>query len=475
MVFSSAEFLLLFLPVTLFVYFIFPKKHLKWRNIVLLVMSLLFYGWGEPLYVILMVASVCASYFFGIMIGKYLNTNKPVAKRWLTAGIIFNLALLGFFKYYDFIMLSLSEMPFLSFLRSAVLGVRLPIGISFYTFQIMSYIIDVYRGDAPTQKNLATFGTYVTLFPQLIAGPIVKYHDVDKQLTEREHNISLFAKGVRTFIAGLAKKVLLANSAAKVFDSLQEIPGGERTLLGAWLGIIMFAFQIYFDFSAYSDMAIGLGRMFGFEFIENFNYPYISKSITEFWRRWHISLSTWFKEYLYIPLGGNRKGKLRSILNLLAVWAATGIWHGASWNFLFWGLYYFIFLVIEKNFLKKLLDKIPSFLSHIYTSLVVLIGWVLFTFTDISECFSWIGNMFGVGISSIVSPESQHILIRSLLLLVILMIGATPLPKKLYKKYIDSRKDIVGMIFTLIAFVILIICISYVATSGYNPFLYSRF
>ncbi len=476
MVFSSSELILLFFPLILLLYYSVPAKALAWRNGVLLTLSLIFYGWGEPLYLFLMIASILVTYVLGLLVMScQKKNNKKGAKAWLSVGIAFNLGVLGFFKYYDFLVSSLAKLPFLSFLDEAVLEIGLPIGISFYTFQIMSYLIDVYRGDARVQKNPLSFGTYVTFFPQLIAGPIVKYHDIDEMLTSRSHNGEMFSKGIKTFIAGFCKKVIIANSAGAVYEDLTALPAEQATVLGAWLAVIMYSFQLYFDFSAYSDMAIGIGRMFGFEFMENFNYPYISKSITEFWRRWHISLSTWFKEYVYIPLGGSRVKKLRSFFNIFAVWALTGIWHGASWNFLFWGLYYCLFLIIEKNLLKKFHEKAPSFIRHIYTLIIVIFGWLLFSFTDISKGFTWLGYMFGVGAQGISSETTLYILSRSALLLIVSVIASTPLPKKLYYKLMEKSGEAVKTVVAVLSLALLIICIAYVCASSYNPFLYSRF
>ncbi|MBQ5760955.1 MAG: MBOAT family protein, partial [Clostridia bacterium] len=348
MIFSSPLFLVLYLPLVLGIYYISPRRL---KNLMLFMASLLFYGWGEPVYVSLMIFSTIVDYTHGMMVDKHRGTKK--ARYWLMSSILINLSLLGVFKYSGFVVSSLN-----SLLGTAipVPALALPIGISFYTFQTMSYTIDVYRGDAPVQKDIIAFGTYVALFPQLIAGPIVRYLDVAEQMKGRTHSVDKFGEGASRFVCGLSKKVLLANTFGQIWEIMLN---GPRSLVGAWLGIICYALQIYFDFSGYSDMAIGLGKMLGFDFIENFNYPYISRSITEFWRRWHMSLGTWFREYVYIPLGGNRKGPRRQILNMLVVWLATGIWHGAGWNFLFWGLYYFLFLMIEKLFLLKHLNRIP--------------------------------------------------------------------------------------------------------------------
>ncbi len=470
MVFSSLEFLLLYLTSVLLVYFIVP---LKARNIVLLGFSLLFYGWGEPVYVFLMVFTITVDYIFGILVEKSLAVgDKKRAKLRLTLAIVINLAILGFFKYYDFFIINLRLIPGLEALPT--LELELPIGISFYTFQALSYVIDVYRRDTSAQKSIAAFGTYVTLFPQLIAGPIVRYKDVDDQLTERTHSVALFAEGTRTFIAGLCKKVLLANNAGQLWEYFRDVPTDDRTVLGAWLGMIFYAFQIYFDFSGYSDMAIGLGKMLGFRFLENFNYPYISKSITEFWRRWHISLGTWFREYVYIPLGGNRCSRLINLRNIFVVWFLTGFWHGASWNYILWGLYYFALLMIEKLFLLKLLKKAPAVISRIYTLFFVLFGWLLFVFEDLSAGMVYLGNMFGNGITEGASSLDIYNLVRNLPFIAILTIAATPLPKKLYKKLTESH-DAWKILFSLLGTGMILICLSYLVDSSYNPFLYFRF
>lgn len=470
MVFSSLEFLLLYLAAVLLVYFIVP---LKARNIVLLVFSLAFYGWGEPVYILLMMFTIIVDYIFGILVEKsLLRSDKKRAKLFLVLAVVINLAILGFFKYYDFFITNLRLIPGLGGLPT--LGLELPIGISFYTFQALSYVIDVYRRDTAAQKNIAAFGTYVTLFPQLIAGPIVRYKDVDDQLISRTHSIPLFAEGARTFIAGLSKKVLLANNAGQLFEYFRDIPSDERTVVGAWIGIILYSFQIYFDFSGYSDMAIGLGKMIGFRFLENFDYPYISKSITEFWRRWHISLGTWFREYVYIPLGGNRCSKLVNLRNIFIVWFLTGFWHGASWNYILWGLYYFALLMIEKLFLLKLLKKAPSVISHVYTLFFVLFGWLLFVFEDLSAGMSHLGAMFGSGVSGFVSGLDIYNLVRNLAFFVILAVAATPLPKKLYTRLIE-RSAAWKTVFSVAGIAAALVCLAYLVDSSYNPFLYFRF
>ncbi len=466
MVFSSLEFIFVFLASVLAVYYLVPPKA---RNIVLLLFSLVFYGWGEPVYVFLMIATITVDYICGYIIGRDLDSKPKRAKVTLIVSIVINLALLGVFKYYDFFAGTLN-----SLLGRGVfptLGLTLPIGISFYTFQALSYVIDVYRRDARVQKNIAAFGTYVTLFPQLIAGPIVRYADVDDQLRERTHSLTLFASGCRTFICGLAKKILLANAAGAMWNSLSA--AAEPDALGAWLAIVFYTFQIYFDFSGYSDMAIGLGKMFGFSFRENFYYPYVSESITEFWRRWHISLSTWFREYVYIPLGGNRKGVGRTYFNLFCVWLLTGLWHGASWNFVLWGLYYFALLVIEKTFLLRLLERAPKFLRHIYSMAAVIFGWLLFVIEDVSSIGAYLSRMFG-GTGVFATQITVYELVRNLVFLAILILASTPAPKKLWYKLYSKGTPwrIVQSVVCAIAFVL---CIAYLVDSSYNPFLYFRF
>lgn len=466
MVFSSLEFIFVFLASVLAVYYLVPPKA---RNIVLLLFSLVFYGWGEPVYVFLMIATITVDYICGYIIGRDLDSKPKRAKVTLIVSIVINLALLGVFKYYDFFAGTLN-----SLLGRGVfptLGLTLPIGISFYTFQALSYVIDVYRRDARVQKNIAAFGTYVTLFPQLIAGPIVRYADVDDQLRERTHSLTLFASGCRTFICGLAKKILLANAAGAMWNSLSA--AAEPDALGAWLAIVFYTFQIYFDFSGYSDMAIGLGKMFGFSFRENFYYPYVSESITEFWRRWHISLSTWFREYVYIPLGGNRKGVGRTYFNLFCVWLLTGLWHGASWNFVLWGLYYFALLVIEKTFLLRLLERAPKFLRHIYSMAAVIFGWLLFVIEDVSSIGAYLSRMFG-GTGVFATQITVYELVRNLVFLTILILASTPAPKKLWYKLYSKGTPwrIVQSVVCAIAFVL---CIAYLVDSSYNPFLYFRF
>lgn len=466
MVFSSLLFIFIYLPVVLAVYYFVPSK---WRNIWLFIVNLVFYGWGEPVYIVLMLLSITINYVHGMLIGKH-RKNDMLAKRLLISNTVINLALLIFFKYFDFIATNLSAIPGLSFIHP--IGLTLPIGISFYTFQTMSYPIDVYRGDADIQKNYINFGTFVALFPQLIAGPIVRYKDISSQLGFRSSSAGQFASGIQRFTVGLAKKVLLANNIGMLWDVYASTPIGELSTLGAWLGILAFTFQIYFDFSGYSDMAIGLGRMLGFEFLENFDYPYISRSITEFWRRWHISLGTWFRDYVYIPLGGNRRSTARTFFNIFLVWTLTGIWHGASWNFLLWGMYYAILLMLEKAFLLKALDRAPAAVSHIYTIVLVVIGWALFAIEDISRCFSYISVMFGIGGNSLVSPDALYYLRSFGPTLVIMVIASLPVMKRLMGKLPVIIRRIAIPVLILAA---LVLSTGYLVDSTYNPFLYFRF
>ena len=455
----------IYLVVVLAVYYIVP---LKWRNLWLFIVNLVFYAWGEPVYVLLMLFSICINYISGFLVEKHRTDNRAKAKKVLVINVVINLALLGFFKYYDLFASTLSLIPGINI---PTLGLTLPIGISFYTFQTMSYPIDIYRGDAKLQKNFISFGTFVALFPQLIAGPIVRYKDIADQLNFRASSIDQFANGVRRFCVGLAKKVLIANNIGMLWDIYSAQSSAEMTVVGAWMGIIAFSLQLYFDFSAYSDMAIGLGRMIGFEFLENFNYPYISKSVTEFWRRWHISLGTWFRDYVYIPLGGNRCSKKRQFFNILVVWALTGFWHGANWTFLCWGLYYAIFLMIEKAFLLKKLEKLP-FIGHVYTIIVAVCGWVLFDLPSLSAAGSYYASMFGFAQGGFINASDIFYLKNFGLILIITIIAALPLGKNLYHKIPDKAKSIVTPILIVLS---LVISTAYLVDASYNPFLYFRF
>lgn len=467
MVFSSLTFLMLFLPAVLLIYFAVPRQG---KNAVLFIFSLLFYAWGEPIYVGLMIFSTVLDYTCGWLVEKYRGTSKQ--KIGLLISVFTNLGLLFFFKYTDFFIGTINTVFGTDI---AMLNLPLPIGISFYTFQTMSYTIDVYRGDAKVQKNILSFGAYVSLFPQLIAGPIVRYQDVADQLNERTHSFDRFGDGVKRFVTGLGKKVLLANNIGLLWDAISKTTAENLTTLAAWLGIIAFAFQIYFDFSGYSDMAIGLGKMFGFEFLENFNYPYTSKSVTEFWRRWHISLGTWFRDYIYIPLGGNRKGLPIQIRNIAIVWLLTGFWHGASWNYVLWGVFYGVLLMAEKLFLLKWLKKAPAFVGHIYTMFAVLFGWVLFAFEDFGKGFAFLKTMFGGG-AGFISNSTLYQILSYLPLLIVCLVAATPLAKKIYGKL--SLKAGEGVLLTVDSVRIagiMLLSIAYLISGSYNPFLYFRF
>lgn len=466
MVFSSTIFLCVYLPLVLLGYYICPKKG---RNLFLLIVSLVFYAWGEPKYVFLMIFSILVNYIFGRLMDKNRGRQKRM-KLLLVLSVVIDLGLLSVFKYTDFIITNVNAIFGSSF---DLLNIALPIGISFYTFQAMSYTIDVYRNDVRVQKNLIDFGMYITMFPQLIAGPIVRYADVQDQLADRSVTTADFSEGVMRFVVGLGKKVLLANQMGAVWSEIYAL-GGDVSALMAWTGAIAYTFQIYFDFSGYSDMAIGLGRMFGFKFPENFRYPYQSVSITDFWRRWHITLSTWFKEYLYIPLGGNRCGLARQALNLLIVWSLTGFWHGAGWNFVMWGLYYFVILFIEKLFLLKALDKLPKLFRHVYALLLIVIGWVIFASDDVSVLLPYLGSMFGA--NGAIGGMDVYTLLTKAVLLIICCIASTELPKKLFLSAAGAMNEKAA--FTLKSvLMIALLALSMILLIGdsYNPFLYFRF
>ena len=461
MVFSSLIFIFAYLTVTLAIYYISP---LKWRNTVLFVVSLAFYGWGEPKYIALMLISIIIAYVFGFFIEQYRYTNRRLAKIFLAASLLGNLSFLLFFKYYNFFA---SNIGF-----TEIENLTLPVGISFYTFQIMSYSIDLFRGEVPLAKKFIPFGTYVTLFPQLIAGPIVRYKDVCDQLEERKETIAKFSSGVNRFVTGLGKKLILGDSAAAVAELLETANGFEPTVLGTWAVMLCYTFHIYFDFSGYSDMAIGLGRMLGFEFVENFNYPYIAKSITDFWRRWHITLSTWFKEYVYIPLGGNRVGKVRAFLNLATVWFLTGFWHGADWNYIIWGVYFWVFLVIEKAFLGKLLSKIPAF-GRLYTLIIVGFGWMIFFHTDLSVILTSAKQLIGIG-AAFSSGAILYELLRLLPFLAICAIACTPAPKRLWNRLFERFPQLT-VAKPILCMILFLICTAYMVDNTFSPFLYYIF
>ena len=462
MVFSSILFMFIYLPVVLALYYIAP---VRWPNPIVFVAKLVFYGWGEPVF---MLFSITVNYINGMLIGRWRLTQQKKAKTVLVLNVVINLALLGFFKYYDLIAETLSLLPFLDI---KPLGIALPIGISFYTFQTMSYPIDVYRGDADVQRNYVSFGTFVALFPQLIAGPIVRYKDVADQLGFRASSIDQFSSGVERFMVGVAKKVLIANSLGKLWDYYAAMGPGELTFLGSWLGIAAFTLQIYFDFSGYSDMAIGLGRMIGFEFKENFNYPYISTSVTEFWRRWHMSLGTWFRDYVYIPIGGNRCGRGRQLFNIFVVWALTGIWHGANWTFLLWGLYYAVFLMFEKLFFLRALEKSRVF-GHIYTIIIVMFGWVIFQLDSLGAIGTYTSAMLGFGASEFATSADVYYLSSYAITFVISIVASTPLGSKLFGKLPAKARRFAAPALIVLA---LVICTAYLVDATYNPFIYFNF
>ncbi len=466
MVFSSTIFLCVYLPLVLLGYYICPKKG---RNLFLLIVSLVFYAWGEPKYVFLMMFSIVINYVFGLLMDKHRSDPKRL-KLMLVLSVIIDLGLLSVFKYTDFIIRNVNAVFSTGF---DLLNIALPIGISFYTFQAMSYTIDVYRNDVRVQRNLIDFGMYITMFPQLIAGPIVRYSDVQDQLAERRVTTDDFSAGIMRFVVGLGKKVLLANQMGAVWSGIYAL-GGDVSALMAWTGAAAYTFQIYFDFSGYSDMAIGLGRMFGFKFPENFRYPYESVSITDFWRRWHITLSTWFKEYLYIPLGGNRRGLARQALNLLIVWTLTGFWHGAGWNFVMWGLYYFLILFIEKLFLLKALDKLPKLLRHVYALLLIVIGWVIFASDDVSVLLPYLGSMFGA--NGALGGMDVYTLATKAVLIVICCIASTELPKKLFLRCTGAMNEKAAFVLkSVLTLALLTLSMVFLIGDSYNPFLYFRF
>ncbi len=469
MLFSSILFLFYFLPITLALYYVIPRKNIEARNLVLLLASLFFYSWGEPIYIVLMIYSAFLNYYSALQIGRAQEKGKS-GKGSMMFALVMNLLVLGFFKYFGFVMDTFNS---LTGMNVAYTALALPIGISFYTFQALSYVFDVYRRNVAPQRKFLHFTLYLSLFPQLIAGPIVKYRDVEEQLTVRSTDWIDFAEGVQRFILGLGKKVLLANNFGALYSTVTGLPDGDISTATYWIGIAAYTLQIYFDFSGYSDMAIGLGRMFGFEFIENFNYPYISDSVTEFWRRWHISLSTWFREYVYIPLGGNRVAVWRHILNLLIVWALTGLWHGASWNFVLWGVYYGIILILEKYVLAKYLEKWPKWLRHGYTIGIVMVGWTFFSITDFAAMKKYFAVMLGLSGHAFANMKTLYLLRTNGILLLMGIYLSTPHPMKLFLERKRSEQgEFSGICLLLLIF---ILCIAYMVFGSYNPFLYFRF
>lgn len=470
MLFSSIPFLYYFLPCVILLYLIAPRFL---KNTVLLLSSLVFYAWGEPKYVIWMILSIILGYVFGLLIEKYRKKgNHRLAKLFMILSVTSSLAVLGYFKYADFFISNINAVTGRSI---PLLKIALPVGISFYTFQILSYTVDVYRGDVAAQKNPIDLATYVALFPQLIAGPIVRYSDIAEQLRNRNHSFEKISAGMSRFIIGLSKKILIANFLGELCDTFKA--SGDKSVLFFWLYAIAYTLHIYFDFSGYSDMAIGLGKIFGFDFLENFNYPYISGSVTEFWRRWHMSLSSWFKEYVYIPLGGNRKGLTRQLVNISIVWALTGLWHGASWNFVVWGVYYGIILIIEKLGLLKLLKKCPAAIGHIYSLIIIVTGWVIFAVDDLGQAVHYIGMMLGSS-GVFAGDDFMYYFGTRVWLLIACAIGSTPLPKMVCDaalKKLGKKEALSGVLETLLMIGIMVLSMAFLVSGSYNPFLYFRF
>mgnify|MGYP002546256364 FL=1 len=467
MVFSSLSFLTLFLPLTILLYFAVPRR---FRNLLLFLASLIFYAWGEPVYIVLMLFSSVVDYSHGLLMEKF-DGRPGVRRALLISSVAINLSLLGFFKYAGLVVSTLNAALSLSI---PVPSVALPVGISFYTFQTMSYSIDVYRRNCPAQRDPIAFGCYVTMFPQLIAGPIVRYVDVMREINDRRETFEGFFLGIRRFLVGLAKKLILANGVGMLWDSVSAQPAASLSALSAWLGVLAYAFQIYFDFSGYSDMAIGMGRMFGFQFPENFRYPYVSRSVSDFWRRWHITLSTWFREYLYIPLGGNRVSVPRNIFNLAVVWMATGLWHGASWNFLLWGAYFGAVLIAEKFLYGKALSRAPGFVGWAYTALVVLVGWVFFALDDLGRGAAYLGAMFGGGAGA-VDAYALRALLNYGAVLLLCAAASTPLASGALERLRARRPRAHSALTYALVIAGFALCLIYVVDAGYNPFLYFRF
>lgn len=468
MVFSSIVFLYIFLPIMLLIYFVVPRKL---KNAVMILASLVFFAWGEIRYIFIMLILAVMDFFCGKGINKN-EGNKPKQKLYLFIDIGVNLLILFFFKYADFIIANINE---ILNTQIPLLNIPLPIGVSFNTFQSLSYIIDVYRGTVKCEKSFYNYLTYTTLFPQIIAGPIVRYETVDEELETKKISMDNFSKGMRRFIVGLGKKVLIANNVGALWNIIEIGEYSEMAMLLSWTSIIAFALQIYFDFSGYSDMAIGLANIFGMDFDENFNYPYISKSITEFWRRWHITLGSWFRDYIYIPLGGNKKGFLKQIRNILIVWFLTGAWHGASWNFILWGLFFGVILILEKVILLKLLKKLPTWTNYVYTAFLVLISWVIFAFEDLGKVKDYLFTMFHLNKTNIVNAEGLYYLKNYFIIIVIGLILSTPVISKLLKKLEKKQSNIRSILITGVYIGILVLSTASLVSDSYNPFLYFRF
>ena len=469
MAFSELRFVFLFLPLALLLHGVMPMRG---KNIVLLILSLLFFAWGSPQYVLLMLMVICFNFFSGLLIAEKKAENDPRAAKYaLTTAVVIDLLLLGFFKYWGFVLENVN----------AILGTSLatrvtsmPMGVSFFTFSVLSYLFDVYRDKAPMDRNILNFALFVSFFPKLVSGPIISYAVMERQILERKPNAVRFGHGCRMFLVGLAKKVLLSNTLGTTFYAVSALPGDQVSVVTAWLGAIGYSLMLYFDFSGYSDMAIGLAHMFGFEFGKNFDYPYMSSSVSEFWRRWHMSLGGWFRDYIYIPLGGSRVGTARNIRNLLIVWACTGIWHGASWNFIFWGLYYGVILILEKYVLGKILPKIPAIIRTVFTLLLVVIGWVFFFSPSLGSAFTWLGCMFGIGGSGLMDATAKYYLSGSWIILLISAVGAYPLPARLGNMTLNRKKWPVYV--SILWFTVLfVLCIAGMTVSTYSSFLYFQF
>ena len=464
MVFSSIIFMFTFLPIILVTYYLSPRKL---KNFILLLGSLVFYAWGEPIYIILMILTIVINYVLALLI-----KNQKGRRKIFILTLVLNVGMLGFFKYYDFIVGNINSIFSLNIQYN---NLSLPIGISFYTFQTISYIVDVYLNKVKVQKNIISFATYISMFLQLVAGPIVKYTDINDKLEKRKESIDEFGYGIERFIAGLGKKVLLANNIGYLWSVISVLDINNISVATSWIGIAAYTFQIYFDFSGYSDMAIGLGHMFGFTFKENFKYPYISKSVTEFWRRWHISLSTWFKEYVYIPLGGNREGIKKQCRNLMIVWTLTGLWHGASYNFIIWGMYYGVILIIEKFIIGRYIKNLPTIFRRIYTLVIVMVGWVFFGMNTLYEALNYLKVMFFISGNTIIDNTALYYLSTNIILFIILIIASTPMPAYIVKKVKSYNSITCYTMIGAVNILILIIATAYLLSSTYNPFIYFRF
>lgn len=473
MLFSSIVFLFIFLPTLIFVYYVSPRKI---RNLVLLIFSLFFYGYGEPKYLTIMLLSITLNYIMGFLVHRY-RKKTTLSHFIILLATIMNISILGYYKYANFILENINNIFNTSY---NILEIVMPIGISFFTFQGLSYVIDVYKGQGEVQKNPLNVALYISLFPQLIAGPIVRYETVSEQINNRKETLEGFTYGIERFILGLSKKVLIANTVGLVADEIFSINPGEMSILLSWIGIISYTLQIYFDFSGYSDMAIGLGRIFGFKFLENFNYPYISRNITEFWRRWHISLGTWFRDYVYIPLGGNRVKTYRFLTNIVIVWFLTGLWHGAAWNFIIWGLYYGLILIIEKMFLGKIIENLPRFFQHIYTMILVVIGWLIFRTETISYGKDYLLTMFGFGNEVFVDSKSIYYILEYRFAFIVGILGSMPIYPYINRKFKNINTKWIRVLFidymkSLLLIFLFLLSVMYLLTSTFNPFIYFRF